>query len=186
MKSYYVDSRAVCETSSVGEGTRIWGFTHIMEKARIGKNCKLGEQVFVEGEVAIGDGCTIKNGVALWDGVTLEDHVFVGPYAVFTNDLRPRAFLRKPFLKTLVKRGATIGANSVVVCGVTVGEFAMVGAGSTVLEDVPAHALVVGNPARVVAKLCYCGERLRDQELCPACAVPLSQNSLEAVMARFP
>jgi acetyltransferase-like isoleucine patch superfamily enzyme len=149
----FIHDRALCESEKIGEGTRIWGFTHVLAGAVIGKDCNLCEHVFVENKVTIGDGCTIKNGVALWDLVTLENDVFVGPYVVFTNDLRPRAFLKRgssQLLPTRVKRGATLGANATIVCGTTVGEYAMVAAGAVVLRDVPAHTLVAGNPANEI------------------------------------
>lgn len=163
--------RAWCESSEIGEGTRVWAFSHVQERVRVGKNCNIGEHVFVENNVTIGNHCTIKNGVALCDGVTLEDGVFVGPYVVFTNDLRPRAFRRqprRPFVKTQLNRGSSVGANATIVCGITLGEFCMVGAGSVVLRDVAPHALVVGNPARPVARICFCGERLQ-HNVCPRC-----------------
>lgn len=187
--NFYLDNKAVCETSEIGEGTRIWGFTHVLKGAKIGKYCKLGEQVFVENEVIIGNFCTIKNGVALWNGVHLQDHVFIGPAAVFTNDFRPRAFRNlssENFRETLVRRGATVGAGSVIVCGVTLGEFCMVGAGSVVTKDVSAHSLVVGNPAREIGKVCFCGEGLTTENFCSFCNLPLEKHSLESLLKSAP
>ena len=163
MSKFFVHEHAICESLFIGEGTRIWAFSHILPGAQIGRNCNLCEGVFVENRVVIGDGCTIKNGVSLWDLVTLEENVMVGPNAVFTNDFRPRAFIRNgtaSFRPTLVKRGATIGANATLVCGVTVGEFAMIAAGSVVTRDVPSLTLVAGNPARVIGPICHCGARI--------------------------
>jgi UDP-2-acetamido-3-amino-2,3-dideoxy-glucuronate N-acetyltransferase len=177
---YFVHPLAVCESDRVGSGTRIWAFVHVLKGAVIGAHCNLGEGVFVESNVSIGNRCTIKNGVALWDFVTLEDGVFVGPSAVFTNDLRPRAFIRRPsrtFLPTVIKRGATIGANATIVCGVTIGKYAFIGAGAVVTRDVPDHALVVGNPGRIAGKVCYCGSKLDSSEYCAECRCALSANS---------
>ncbi len=155
---------AIVETDAVGAGTRVWAFAHVMKGARVGERCNLGEGVFVEGGVSIGDDVTIKNGVAVYDRVTIEDGAFIGPHAVFTNDLRPRSgpFKRGPeqFAPTRIGRGATIGANATVVCGHTVGAYAMVGAGAVVTRDVPPHALVVGVPARKAGFVCACGETL--------------------------
>ena len=142
--------QAIVETASVGAGTRIWAFAHVLPGAVIGADCNICDHVFVENDVRVGDRVTVKCGVQLWDGVTLEDDVFVGPNATFTNDPFPRS---KHFLathpRTLVRRGASIGANATILPGVTIGEDAMVGAGAVVTKDVPARAVVVGNPARI-------------------------------------
>jgi UDP-2-acetamido-3-amino-2,3-dideoxy-glucuronate N-acetyltransferase len=167
--SSFIHPKALVETDNIGEGTRIWAFAHIMNGAVIGKNCNICDHAFVESHVTMGDGVTIKNGVALWDGVSLHDHVFVGPNAVFTNDLNPRAEVKKTreqFLSTEVQEGASIGANATIVCGITIGRYAFVGAGAVVLRDVPPHALIVGNPARQIGFICRCGERLPESLLC--------------------
>lgn len=159
----FVHERALCESVDVGAGTRVWAFAHVMEGAVVGRDCNVGEGAFVESGARLGDRVIVKNGVLVWDKVTVEDDVFLGPAMVFTNDLVPRArFKNTPeeFLPTVVRRGASIGANVTVVCGVTIGEGAFVGAGSVVAVDVPARALVVGNPARRVAWMCDCGLRL--------------------------
>jgi UDP-2-acetamido-3-amino-2,3-dideoxy-glucuronate N-acetyltransferase len=178
---FFVHEKGMCESTHVGQGTRIWAFAHVMAGAVIGQGCNLGEGVFVENNVKIGDNCTIKNGVCLWELVTLEADVFVGPHAVFTNDFTPRSFLKKHdpkyFLPTTVKRGATIGANATIVCGITIGEYALIGAGAVVTHDVPAHGLVVGNPGSLVGKVCFCGVTLKTHEYCPACEVSLNKNS---------
>jgi UDP-2-acetamido-3-amino-2,3-dideoxy-glucuronate N-acetyltransferase len=165
---------AVVESVAVGEGTRIWAFAHVMKGARVGSGCNIGEGVFIEGGVTVGDNVTVKNGVALYDGVTVDDDAFVGPHAVFTNDLRPRSgpFKRPPskFAPTRVARGATIGANATVVCGHEVGAYAMVAAGAVVTKDVPPYALAVGVPARVVGFVCACGETLPNTLRC-ACGL---------------
>ena len=155
---------AVVESASVGEETRVWAFAHVMKGARVGARCNLGEGVFVESGVVIGDDVTIKNGVALYAGVTVEDEAFLGPHAVFTNDLRPRSgrFKRPPakWAATRVGRGATVGANATVICGHAIGPYAMIAAGAVVTADVAAHALVAGVPARRIGFVCACGETL--------------------------
>jgi acetyltransferase-like isoleucine patch superfamily enzyme len=187
-KAPFIHEKAVCDTPHVGAGTRIWGFTHVLQEARIGRDCNVCEQVFIENRVVIGDSCTVKSGVSIWDGVTLEDGVFVGPNATFTNDMRPRAFLKRGtagFKDTLIKRGASLGANCTIVCGVRVGEFAFVGAGAVVTKNVPPHALVVGNPARVVGKVCYCGDSLDSKDYCSSCKLKLSENSMEKAVRLY-
>jgi UDP-2-acetamido-3-amino-2,3-dideoxy-glucuronate N-acetyltransferase len=160
---------ALCESDDVGPGTRIWPFAHVMEGAHVGAGCNICESAFIEAGAWVGDGVTVKNGVLIWDRVTIEDHVFLGPGAVFTNDLFPRAASRPDeLLPTLVQRGATVGANATVICGVTIGRHAFVGAGAVVTRDVPAHARVVGNPAVQVGWSCACGASL-DGELACRC-----------------
>jgi acetyltransferase-like isoleucine patch superfamily enzyme len=170
--SVFVHPSALCESESIGARTRIWAFAHVMDGARVGADCNVGGGAFVEAGAVVGDRVTVKNHVLLWDKVTVEDDVFLGPNAVFTNDLDPRAAFRKDpsgFLPTLVRRGATVGANATIVCGITIGNDAMVGAGAVVTRDVPAHALVVGNPARRVGWVCACGARLDETLRCGAC-----------------
>lgn len=149
---------ALVETSSIGRGTRVWAFAHVLPGARIGADCNLCDHVFVENDVVVGDRVTVKCGVQLWDGVTLEDDVFVGPNATFTNDPFPRS-RRRPerFTPTLVRSGASIGAGATILCGRTIGANAMVGAGAVVTRDVPANAIVAGNPARIRG---YVGTRI--------------------------
>lgn len=148
--SIFIHPQAIVETDRIGEGTRIWAFTHILPGVAIGKECNLCDHVFVENGVVIGDRVTIKCGVQLWEGVTLEDDVFVGPNATFTNDPFPRSkHYPKAFAKTVVKKGASIGANTTILPGVTIGEEAMIGAGAVVVKDIPPRAIVVGNPARI-------------------------------------
>ena len=161
--SVFVHASALCESDDIGPGTRIWAFAHVLEGARIGADCNVGDHAFVEGGAVVGDGVTIKNGVLLWSGVTVEDEVFLGPGTVFTNDLTPRArFPKGPggWQSTLVRQGATVGANATVLPGLTIGRWAMVGAGSVVTADVPDQALVAGNPARQVGWACTCGRTL--------------------------
>jgi acetyltransferase-like isoleucine patch superfamily enzyme len=169
-KKPFAHPAAMVESDDIGEGTRVWAFAHVMSGARVGKNCNLGEGVFVEGGVVIGDDCTIKNGVAVYAGVTVESEVFLGPHCVFTNDLRPRSgrYKRPPakFSPTLLRRGATIGANATVVCGTEIGEYAMVAAGAVVTKNVAAYRLVAGVPARAIGFVCACGERLPESLRC--------------------
>jgi acetyltransferase-like isoleucine patch superfamily enzyme len=152
--SYFVHPQGICEASDVGDGTRIWAFAHVLPGARIGSECNICDQVFIEGDVVVGDRVTIKNGVQLWDGLRVGDDVFIGPNATFTNDRFPRSkHYDHEVLETHVGDGASIGANATVLPGVTIGARAMVGAGSVVTRDVPAGAVVVGNPARVVGSV---------------------------------
>lgn len=167
--SVFVHPLGLCESEQVGARSRIWAFAHVLAGARIGEDCNICDHAFVEGRVSLGDRVTVKNAVLLFDGVTVADEVFLGPGVAFTNDLRPRAAIRKgpdQLLPTTVRRGATVGANATVVCGVTIGEHAFVAAGAVVIRDVPAHALVAGAPARRVAWVCSCGERLDDELRC--------------------
>lgn len=150
MSSFFVHTTAVIDQgASIGEGTRIWHFCHVMPQAVIGKNCQLGQNGFVDNGAVIGNGVKIQNNVSVYNQVTIEDDVFVGPSAVFTNVVNPRSFIERKneFKKTLVKKGATIGANATILCGVTIGEYAIVGAGAVVTKDVPPFAIMAGNPA---------------------------------------
>lgn len=159
----FVHPKGLCESRSVGPGTRVWAFAHVMEGAVVGAGCNIGDHAFVESGARLGDRVTVKNAVLVWNRVTIEDEVFLGPNAVFTNDLLPRATRKKPpdeLLPTLVRRGATIGANATIVCGTTIGEHAFVAAGAVVTRDVVQHALVAGNPARHIGWVCACGELL--------------------------
>jgi acetyltransferase-like isoleucine patch superfamily enzyme len=157
---FFAHPQAIVEAKEIGAGTRIWAFTHVMPDARIGRDCNIGEQCFVESGAVVGNSVVIKNGVAVWEGITLGDHVFVGPNAVFTNDMTPRAKVFRQALPTCVGKGASIGANATVRCGVEIGQWAMIGAGSVVTRSVPEFALVIGNPGRVRGYVCKCGERL--------------------------
>lgn len=150
MPDYFQHPNALVETTQIGAGSRIWAFTHVLPGARIGADCNICDQVFVENDVVVGDRVTVKCGVQLWDGITLEDDVFIGPNATFTNDPFPRSRqYPDAFPRTLVKRGASIGANATILPGLTIGTNAMVGAGAVVTRDVPPNAIVVGNPARI-------------------------------------
>lgn len=157
----FIHPTAIVMTQHIGDKTKIWQFTIILEEAVIGDNCNINSHCFIENHVQIGSNVTIKSGVYLWDGITIEDNVFIGPNATLTNDLYPRS-KRYPseFMKTIVKRGASIGANATILPGVTIGERAMVGAGAIITKDVPAYALVIGTPAKQIGWVCECGERL--------------------------
>ncbi len=161
---YYKHPTAVVESDEIGEGTRIWHFAHVREKTRIGRNCNIGKGVYVDTEVEIGNNVKIQNFVSVYRGVKIEDDVFIGPSVTFTNDLYPRAFIwdEQKIIPTVVKRGASIGAGSTILCGITIGEYAMVGAGSVVTKDVSPFSLVYGNPARVRGFVCYCGKKLSE------------------------
>jgi len=162
-RSYFVHPTATVDPGAkISEGTRIWHYTHVMKGAQIGRNCILGQNVFVGRNVRIGDGVKIQNNVSVYEGVELEDHVFCGPSVVFTNVINPRSEIERKheFRRTRVRRGATLGANSTILCGITIGEYAMVGAGAVVTRDVPDYALVVGVPARIVGWVCACGHKL--------------------------
>ncbi len=164
-KNYYVNEYAVIDDNvEIGEGTKIWHFTHIQSGARIGKYCVLGQNVNVGNNVIIGNFVKIQNNVSVYEGVTLEDYVFCGPSMVFTNIIDPRSKYpqvgSKYYIKTLVKEGASLGANSTIVCGNTIGKYAFVGAGAVVTKDVPDFALVVGNPARIIGWVSEAGKKL--------------------------
>jgi UDP-2-acetamido-3-amino-2,3-dideoxy-glucuronate N-acetyltransferase len=165
------ESAIVDQGATIGAGTRIWHFCHVMAGARIGARCVLGQNVFVAARAVVGDGCKIQNNVSLYDDVELADEVFVAPSAVFTNVINPRAFIERKheYLPTRVGRGASIGANATVVCGHDVGEYAFVGAGAVVTKNVPAYALVTGVPGRLAGWMCRCGVRLPSTLVCGAC-----------------
>ena len=167
--SPFVHPHGLCESDTVGDGTRIWAFAHVLDGAVIGADCNVCDHAFIEGGARIGNRVTVKNAVLIWDGVTVADDVFLGPNMIFTNDMTPRAHVRKgagELLPTVVQRGATIGANATIVCGTTIGEFAFVAAGAVVTADVAAHTLVAGNPATIKGFVCECGLRLGEDLVC--------------------
>lgn len=153
---------SVSEDAKIGNGTKIWHNVQVMAGAQIGENCTIGHNCLIAGRTKIGNGVKIQSNTDVWDLVTLEDDVFVGPSAVFTNDLNPRAAYPKhgEFVPTLIKKGASIGANATIVCGLTIGESAFIGAGAVVTKDVPSYAICYGNPARIHGWMCACGEKL--------------------------
>src|SRR5690349_17306753 len=186
-RDYFVHASSfVDEGAQVGAGTKIWHFCHVLASARIGKDCGLGQNVYV-GKAVLGDGVRVQNNVSIYDGVVLEDHVFCGPSMVFTNVINPRAEVSRKdeYKPTLVKRGATLGANSTIVCGATLGEYCFVGAGAVVRGDVPAYALMLGVPARRAGWMCKCGVRLaapadlgaREQVVCTACGTAYEEKA---------
>lgn len=170
--TFFAHERALVESRNIGPRTRIWAFAHVMDGAEIGEDCNICDHVFVESGAKVGSRVTIKNNALIWDGVTIENDVFIGPNVVFTNDLWPRVNERTPredWLPTHVRSGASIGANVTVVCGIVVGRYAMIGAGSVVVKSVADHALVVGNPARQIGWACHCGRQLPEALVCFGC-----------------
>ncbi len=162
-KGYFVHPTSVVdEPVEIGEGTQIWHFSHIMSGAKIGKNCIIGQNVFVASGATLGDNIKLQNNVSVFKAVTLEDDVFCGPSMVFTNVFNPRSFIsrKKEFRATLIRKGATIGANATVICGNTIGQYAFIGAGSVVTKDIPDYALVYGNPGKVKGWICQCAEEI--------------------------
>jgi UDP-2-acetamido-3-amino-2,3-dideoxy-glucuronate N-acetyltransferase len=172
MRDFFVHKTSfVDDHCDIGEGTKIWHFSHVLPHSKIGERCNIGQNVVIGPDVSIGTNCKIQNNVSVYKGVTLEDDVFCGPSMVFTNVYNPRAGIRKmdQARPTLVKKGATLGANSTIICGVTIGQYAFVGAGALVNKDVPDYALVVGNPAKEIGYVCQCGERLLHDFSCSDC-----------------
>lgn len=173
MSEYYLHPTSIVdENVEIGEGTKIWHFSHIQSGARIGKNCSLGQNVNVSNNVRIGDGCKLQNNVSLYEGVELQDYVFCGPSCVFTNDLTPRAKYPKGpagYKKTIICEGASIGANATIVCGHVVGKWALIGAGALITRDVPDYALMLGVPAIRAGWVCECGKLLPKDLTCTSC-----------------
>lgn len=173
MEDYFVHPTSIIDDNvEIGSGTKIWHFSHIQSGARIGKNCSFGQNVNVSNNVKIGDECKVQNNVSLYEGVELENYVFCGPSCVFTNDLTPRAKYPKGharYKKTMVEEGASIGANATIVCGHKIGKWALIGAGAVVTSNVPAHALMLGVPARKAGWACECGDLLPNDLVCVKC-----------------
>ncbi|MFH1597614.1 MAG: acyltransferase [Patescibacteria group bacterium] len=175
-KDFFVHETSIIEEkATIGSGTKIWHWTHVMPSAKIGKDCSLGQNVYVGSEAVIGNNVKVQNNVSVYDKVILEDNVFCAPSCVFTNDPNPRAEYshRDSWLQTVVKKGATIGANATVICGNSIGEYAFIGAGSVVTKDIPDYALAFGNPARIQGWMCQCGTKIdfgsKDQAKCLEC-----------------
>lgn len=176
-KRYFIhESSYVDDPCEIGEGTKIWHFSHIMKDSIIGERCNIGQNVVISPGVILGKNVKIQNNVSVYTGVICEDDVFLGPSCVFTNVINPRSFIerKEEYRKTIVGKGASIGANATVVCGHNIGKYAFVGAGSVVTKDVPDYALVIGNPARVVGYVCKCGDKLKkiensSQMICSSC-----------------
>ena len=190
MNEILIHPTALVESVNVGTGSRVWAYAHIMTGARVGKKCNIGEHCFIESGATVGDGAIIKNGNMVWEGVTIEDDVFIGPHVVFTNDLNPRSrfspqarnrYRRKAnwLVPTLVKRGSTLGAGAIILAGVTIGEYAMVGAGALIAKDVPPYAIAKGNPAQVSGWVCRCGHRITFENsaaICSECGLHLQKD----------
>ncbi len=180
---FFQHPSALVESAAIGKGTRIWAYAHILKGARVGCDCNIGDHCFLEGGARIGNNVTVKNGVAIWEGVVVRDNAFIGPFAVFTNDLAPRSprfpgaarrYESKAWLsRTVVEQGASIGANATILCGLRIGRFALIAAGAVVTRDVPAYALMIGVPARQAGWVCECGSRLAEgggkTPTCPKC-----------------
>lgn len=190
MADYFVhESSYVDAGARIGTGTKIWHFCHVMPGAVIGERCNLGQNVVVMPGTRVGNNVKIQNNVSIYEGVTLEDDVFCGPSCVFTNVLNPRSHVsrKREYRPTLVKRGSSIGANATILCGVTLGEYAFIGAGAVVTSDVPAYALMVGVPARRVGWMCQCGERLQlvgGRASCAACGSRYQES--DGALSRIP
>ena len=182
MSEYFVhESSYIDDDVEIGEGTKIWFFCHVQKGARIGRRCSLGQNVNISNNVKVGDGVKIQNNVAVYEGVELEDNVFCGPSMVFTNDLTPRARFPKGsagYKKTLIKHDATLGANSTIVCGHTIGEFATIAAGAVVTKNVVPHALMAGVPAKRIGWVCECGQVLDDLLTCADCGRRYSKQGI--------
>lgn len=184
MSEYYLHPTSIVDDDvEIGEGTKIWHFSHIQSGARIGQHCSFGQNVNVSNNVRIGNGVKVQNNVSIYEGVELEDYVFCGPSMVFTNDLTPRARYPKGhegYKKTLVKHDATLGANSTIVCGHTVGEYATIAAGAVVTKDVEPHALMAGVPAKRIGWVCTCGMVLDNDLNCPDCgkSFEIAENTI--------
>lgn len=174
MTNLLIHETAIIDSgASIGNGARIWHWTHVCGGAVIGEQCNIGQNVFIGHKVVIGKGCKIQNNVSIYQGVILEDFVFCGPSVVFTNVYNPRAEIRKmdQLRPTLVKKGASLGANSTIICGTTIGRYAFIGAGAVVNKNIADHAMVVGNPAKQIGWVCKCGERLTNDLECLACRI---------------
>jgi UDP-2-acetamido-3-amino-2,3-dideoxy-glucuronate N-acetyltransferase len=181
----FIHPNAVIDDNvQIGKGTKIWHFSHVISGSRIGENCNIGQNVVIGPDVTIGNKCKIQNNVSVYKGVTLEDGVFCGPSMVFTNIYNPRAEISKmdQVRTTLVKKGATLGANCTIVCGHTIGRYAFIGAGAVVTKEVPEHALIVGNPAMQIGWMCECGEKLNDKMTCPICRKEYLRNMSSIVL----
>jgi len=160
-KDYFIHPNAIVETESIGAKTRIWAFAHVLKNVSIGEECNLCDYVFIESGVTIGNRVTIKNGISVWEGLTIEDDVFLGPNCVFTNDMFPRSKAHhQEYEKTLLKKGASIGANATILCGITLGRYCLIGAGAVVTKDVPDFACVIGNPAKLLYWISKTGEKI--------------------------
>ena len=191
MSDYYIhESSYVDGGASIGSGTKVWHFCHIMGDTQVGRNCTIGQNVFIGSGVVLGNNLKIQNNVSIYSGVICEDDVFLGPSMVFTNVINPRAFIERKdeFKTTLVKKGATIGANATIICGNTIGNYALIGAGAVITADVPDYALMLGNPARLHGWVCRCGVKLKftnDQATCKACNLGYKKLTEDKIRLTF-
>lgn len=182
-KNYFVhESSYVDDNVEIGEGTKVWHFSHIMNGCTIGKKCNIGQNVVISPGVKLGEGVKIQNNVSVYTGVICEDYVFLGPSCVFTNVINPRSFIERKseYRDTVIKKGASVGANATIVCGHNIGKYALIGAGTVVTKDVPDYALLVGNPGRVTGYVCRCGEKLKFKEnkaVCSACGLKYKKEA---------
>lgn len=182
MNKRFTHPNALCESKQIGEGTRIWAFAHVLPGARVGRDCNICDHVFIENDVVIGDRVTLKCGVQIWDGLRLEDDVFVGPNATFTNDIFPRS--KQPpatFAQTIVRKGASIGANATILPGITIGARAMIGAGAVVTRSVPPNAVVVGNPAKIIGYVDTANYQAADVKVPAPASEPVRNTSVRGV-----
>ncbi len=185
---YFVhESTYIDEPCEIGEGTKIWHFSHVMKGSKIGQNCNIGQNVVISPGVILSNNVKVQNNVSIYTGVICEDDVFLGPSMVFTNVINPRAFIerKEEFKRTLIKRGASIGSNATLVCGNTIGEYAMIGAGTVVTGDIPDYALVYGNPARIKGWVCKCGVKLDFDDHtaeCKACCLKYEKINDRKIM----
>lgn len=160
-KEGYIHPQAIVESKNIGHGTNIWAFSHIQRDVKIGSNCNIGEGCFIENGVIVGNDVVIKNNISIWNGITIEDNVFLGPNVVLTNDLYPRAKIyHNNIVKTIIKVGASIGANATIICGITIGQYSLIGAGSVITKDIPDYALYFGNPAEFKNWICICTKKI--------------------------
>jgi acetyltransferase-like isoleucine patch superfamily enzyme len=170
MDKVFIHKLSDVQSTNIGEGTKVWQFSVILPEAEIGKNVNINAQVMIENKVKIGNDVTIKPGVQVWDGVTIEDNVMVGPNVTFTNDLKPRSKNTNfKLLKTTIKKGASIGANATIIGGITIGQYAMIGAGAVVTKNIPPYTLWIGNPAKFLSNICLCAEKIKENETCSKC-----------------
>ena len=184
--NFFKHSTALVESEQIGSGTRIWAYSHIMKGAKIGEDCNICDHSFIESGAILGNKVTVKNGVSIWDKVIIEDEVFLGPNVALTNDLWPRSKKSDwQIVETLIKQGATIGANTTIVCGVVIGKYAMIGAGSVVTKDVPDYSLCYGNPARNRGWVCKCTKKLvfdsNIVECCCGCKYQKTENKVSLI-----
>jgi len=189
-RDYFVhESTYIDEPCEIGKDTKIWHFSHIMMNAKIGNRCNIGQNVVISPGVIIGNNVKIQNNVSVYTGVICEDDVFLGPSCVFTNVINPRSFIerKEEYKKTIVKKGASIGANATIVCGYDIGKYAFIGAGAVVTKNVPDYALVVGNPARIIGYVCQCGNRLEKQDgiyICNKCGKEYIETNNKGLMPK--